>query len=145
MDDMMSQMSSGSMMMSSGGMMGGGGGHYSCQTMVMSSNMGADGKMHTEKFASSSVGNNQMGLRETQQAYSNSSTGMDKMSMERQMQDKGRKMVKERNRHTQEERQTEMFKGIEEHEAPQFDQEWDRRGAPNVPRHAGGGAGMRSI
>merc|ERR1740127_446115 len=86
-----------------GGMMfqgagAGGGGNYSCQTMVFSSTMGRDGQMHTEQFASSGVGDYNGQMQEVQQAYSNSSTGMDKMSLEQQLQGRGRKMVKEHNR-----------------------------------------------
>jgi hypothetical protein len=61
--------------------------------MVTSSATGKDGKVHTERFASSSVQDGSKKARETQQAYSNSSTGQDKMSMERQHGDRGRKMV----------------------------------------------------
>merc|ERR1719160_1894604 len=98
-----------SMMMSSSSF-GGGPGSFSSQTMMMTSSMGADGKMHTEKYSSSSVGDHDRNIHEQQAAYSNSSTGMDKMSMERRIGDHGRKMVKERNRNTQEERSTEMFR-----------------------------------
>merc|ERR1719183_3377756 len=79
--------------------MGGGGdeGGFSCQTMMISSHIGEDGQRHTERFSSSSIGDRSRRLAETQQAYSNTSTGMDKMSLERQMGERGRKMVKEYN------------------------------------------------
>merc|ERR1719375_327310 len=98
------------MTMSSGGM--GGQGGFSCQTMMVSSHMGADGQRHTERFSSSTIGDQGRRMAEIQQAYSNSSTGVDKLSMERQMADRGRKMVKEYNRQTGEERNTDLFKGI---------------------------------
>merc|ERR1719491_1582976 len=103
-------MQSSSMMMSSGG----DGGGFSSQTMMMSSNIGADGQRHTERFSSSSVGDRQRQLAETQQAYANSSTGVDKMSMERQMADRSRKIIKESNRQSGDERNTELFRGMTE-------------------------------
>merc|ERR1719456_226167 len=102
--------------------MGGGQGGFSSQTMCFSSTTGADGQVHTERFSSSTVGDNARGIRETQQAYANSASGMDKMSMERQIHDQGRKVVKERNRQSGEERQTDMFRGITEDQAGAFDE-----------------------
>merc|ERR1719326_524168 len=87
----------------------GGGGQYSCQTFVSSSQMGADGKMHTERFVSSDIGNREKGIRESQHAYQNSRTGIDKMGLERQLGDRARKNVKERDRNSGEERSSEMF------------------------------------
>merc|ERR1719335_1570835 len=131
----MMQGGGGSSMMMTSSFGGGGGGSFSSQTMMMTSSKGSDGQMHTEKYSSSSVGDHGRGIREQQQAYSNSSTGIDKMSLERQIWDQGRKMVKERNRITQEERSTEMFKGLEEGQAHEFDARWGREAAPYVPRH----------
>lgn len=91
-----------------------GNGQYACQSFSMCSRMGPDGKMHTERFANSEVGNRPQGIREAQQAYQNSSTGVDKMALERQLGDRGRKVVRERDRTTNEERTTELFKGMNE-------------------------------
>merc|ERR1712136_576334 len=55
--------------------------------------------------------------------------GVDKMSLERQMQDRGRKMVKERIAGG-DERQTEMFRGFDESQAHEFDQQWQQQAAP---------------
>eukprot|EP00928_Gymnodinium_smaydae_P054585 TRINITY_DN3832_c0_g1_i2.p2 TRINITY_DN3832_c0_g1~~TRINITY_DN3832_c0_g1_i2.p2 ORF type:complete len:183 (-),score=34.73 TRINITY_DN3832_c0_g1_i2:63-611(-) len=63
--------------------MPGGNGQYACQSFAMCSRTGPDGKQHVEKFTSSDVGNTQHKIRESQQAYSNSSTRMDKMALER--------------------------------------------------------------
>merc|ERR1719453_1268633 len=98
-----------------------GGGSFSSQVMV-SSRMGEDGKMHTEKYHESSV--NAGNLRERQQAYSNSRSGMDKMALKRHIDERGRKMVRERNRHSGEERQTQLLRGMEEDHVGQFDQDW---------------------
>merc|ERR1719421_2869391 len=87
---------------------------FACKSFAMCSRMGPDGKQHVEKFSSSDVGNLKHRIREGQQAYSNSSNGLSKMGLERQVGDQARKMVKERNGFTQEERTTEMFRGMDE-------------------------------
>ncbi|CAK9041651.1 Hypothetical protein SCF082_LOCUS24029, partial [Durusdinium trenchii] len=68
------------------------------------------------------------------QMYSNS-TGVDKMSLERQLEGRARKVVKERTRNTMEERQTEMFRGMNEEDAPDFDRHWQERAVPHLPQH----------
>jgi len=133
MEQMMAMSSQGGGMMSMSSQ--GGGGNFSCQTMMVSSQVGQDGQTHTERFASSTVGDSRRNFRETQQAYSNSASGMDKMSMERQLHDQGRKMVKERCRNSGEERQTEMFKGMTEDQTAEFDSRWQREAAPHIPSH----------
>merc|ERR1712194_526220 len=95
----------------------GAGGAYSCKTMMYSAKRGADGNMQSEKFTSSTVGNAERKLRETQQAYSNSEKAIDKMSLERQIGDQGRKTVKERCRRSGEERHTDLFRGMNEEHA----------------------------
>lgn len=127
----------GSSMMMMGSSAGGGGG-YSCQTMMFSSAMGADGQMRTERFSSSSVGDVNGQMRETQQAYANSGTGMNKMSLERQMEGRGRKMVKEHSAVTGEERHTDMYKGMSEDQYSQFESDWNGRAVPRLPPHAQG-------
>merc|ERR1712048_777649 len=122
--------------------------------MMFSSSMGPDGKMKTEKFASNAVGDFNNRMQEVQQAYSNSDTGIDKMSMERQLQGRGRKMVKEYNRHSGEERNTDMYKGMTEEQTPDFDRQWQAQAVPRLPQHTaggvqslmnGGGSGPRAI
>jgi len=135
-DQMMSQMMGGGM--GGGQMMGmGGDGGFSCQTMMMSSSMGEDGKMHTERFASSAIGDRARQISEVQQAYSNSNSGMDKMSLERQMANRGRKMVKEVNQFTGEERNTDLYKGMTEAQNAEFDQGWRQNAVPYLPQHVG--------
>lgn len=129
----------GAMMMSS--MSAGGSGGFTSQTMSFSSRMGSDGKMHTEHFSSSSVGDRNRNIYETQQAYNNSSSGVDKMSLERQMDGRGRKVVKERHRETAEERQTDMYKGMNEDQWGEFEQQWNQRAAPALPPHHAMGRG----
>jgi len=115
-------------------MMNIGNGQYSSQSFAMCSRMGPDGKMHSERFASSEVGNRGQKIREAQQAYSNSTTGIDKMGFERQLGDQGRKIVRERNRHTAEEKSTELFKGMEESQRDQFDQRFASN-SKHLPQH----------
>jgi hypothetical protein len=69
-------------------------GQSSSSTMVVSSKKGRDGKLQTERYASSSVADGSRKAKEAQSAYSNSATGMDKVSMERQYGNRGRKMVR---------------------------------------------------
>lgn len=128
MDDMMSRINRGDSL-------GEGGGAYSCKTMMYSAKRGSDGNMHSEKFTSSTVGNSERKVRETQQAYSNSAKAIDKMSLERQMGEQGRKMVKERCRRSGEERHTDLFKGMAEDHAPRFDERWKSEAAPYLPTH----------
>jgi len=127
------------MMMSSSG---GGGGSFSMQTTSFSSRMGGDGQVHTERFSSSAVGDRTRKFHEVQQAYSNSQSGVDKMSLERAMDGRARKMVKERHAESGEERSTQMFRGMTEEQADEFDQHWQSQAAPNLPRHQAGASQM---
>merc|ERR1712046_176569 len=61
--------------------------------------------------------------------------GMDKMSLERQMADRSRKMVKEYNRQSGEERSTDMFRGMTEDQTAQFDTDWRQNAQPHLPQH----------
>lgn len=134
-----------SMTMSSSGGMGWGGlggGSFQCQTTSFSSWTDADGRTHTEEFSSSTVGDSRRGARETKQAYSNSASGKDKMSIERQLGDQGRKVVKERCRTSGEERQMEMFRGIDEKQAGIFDTRWEEAAA-HIPQHRPGRMRLR--
>merc|ERR1719313_1976083 len=112
-----------------------GGGSYASKTMMYSAKRGADGNMHSERFTSSTVGVPHRSIRETQQAYSNSQTGVDKMALEREIGEQGRKMVKERSRKSGEERDTQMLRGMTEANAHCFDQRWQKEAAPYIPSH----------
>lgn len=89
-------------------------------TMV-SSSIGPDGRQHVEKYAKSSSGNTAHKvshlhlinvsiilistysdqIRETKEAYTNSSAGIDRLAWERQLENRGRRVVQERNRNTE--------------------------------------------
>lgn len=143
--DQMSQ----DMMKDFGSMRGGGGmsgfgnmanmgdGAYACQSYAMSSVMGPDGKQHVEKYSTSDIGNAKHKIREGQQAYSNSTSGMQKLGLERQHGDQARKMVRERNAFNGEERSTEMFRGMDESHKDKFDKEFHSK-AHHMPQHPRG-------
>merc|ERR1740121_1109942 len=121
--------------MSSGGVGGGSSGQYTSQSFLMSSSMGSDGQMHTQHFASSEVGNCDQGIREAQQAYSDTASGLEKMAMERQLGERGMKIVRERDANTKEERSTELFQGMEETGREAFGQAFQAQ-AHHLPQHA---------
>ncbi|KAF4676278.1 hypothetical protein FOL47_006434 [Perkinsus chesapeaki] len=119
-------------------------GQYSSQVYVTSTTRGADGKTVTEQYQSSTVGDAERQLREQQEMYSNSGTGMDKMALERTMGDQGRKVIRSRNRTTGEQNTQDMFRGgLTEDQATEFDQRWQRDAAPNLPQH--GASGMKAL
>jgi len=125
MDDQMSIMGS--------QVQGAGEGAYACQTMAFSSNLGADGKMQTERIATSAVGDAGRQIHEIQQVYSNNSQGVKKMSLEQKIGDQSLKRVKEQSLETGEHRQTELFRGMQEGEVVNFEQRWQRTAAPQLP------------
>lgn len=96
-------------------------GAYACQNFVMSSVIGPNGKKHVEKYMSSDIGNSKHKIREGRQAYSNSSSGMQKMALERQHGKQGRKMLCEKNLFSGEERTKEMFRGMDKSHKDDFD------------------------
>lgn len=132
-DEMASQMMQGSG--SGAGPRGGGGGgdgQYACQSFAMVSRVGPDGKAHTERYASSDIGNRGQNIRESQQAYSNSGSSTEKMALERHLGDRARKMVRERARG--EDRSSEMFRGMDESSKDAFDGEFAGK-AHHLPQH----------
>lgn len=62
-----------------------------CQVYVSSSRRGPDGKTVTEQYQSSTVGDADRKLREQQELYANSGTGIDKMALERTMGEQGQR------------------------------------------------------
>uniref|UniRef100_A0A0G4F9N7 Myeloid leukemia factor n=1 Tax=Chromera velia CCMP2878 TaxID=1169474 RepID=A0A0G4F9N7_9ALVE len=109
-------------------------GQYSCSMMSMASCVGPDGKPKVEKFAQSSVGNLQQRAYETQQAYTNTGTGVDRMALERGVGERARKVIRERNRNTGDEKEHRLFKGLDETAAADFDSKFSTiRGT--LPRH----------
>lgn len=114
---------------------GGGGGSYSCQTFVSSTRVGPDGRQHQETYSSSSHGGNNSGNRvtETQQSYRNSSTGVEKLAVERTLNDQGRKVVKERNSMTGEEHSQNLLRNLREDDGGQFETQWQSHAQRTLP------------
>lgn len=119
-----------------GGFGGGfGGGSFSCQQISFSSTVGADGRVHTKQYSSSTVADGQRGIRETKRAFSDSREGVEKLALEQQIGEQGRRMVKERNHITQEQSQTSTLRNIDEDQAERFDARWHEEAAPHLPKH----------
>lgn len=123
----------GGMMQSFGGF--GSSSSFSCQTMSFSSSVGPDGRTHTEEFSSSTVADGRLRARETKQAYANSTTGVEKLSMERTIGERGRKVVKEHSIGTGEEKRTDILVGVSEEDGTKFTEEWQEEVAPHLPSH----------
>lgn len=69
--------------------------------MVVNSSIGPDGKQHVEKYARSSASNSDRQVHEVKEAYTNSTSGVDKIAYERKLGDRGQRIWKERNRQTE--------------------------------------------
>jgi len=80
-------------------------------------NYNENGQPHKETYQSQSIKQiDREGhkIQEKQQAYKNTGTGIQKAAHERRLNDKGHKIVKERNRNTGEETEHTLYKGITE-------------------------------
>lgn len=109
---------------------------YSVQTASMSSFVGADGRIHTEQFASSDVGDRGHEIRETHQAYANSDTGEQKRALEQHLGPRGMKTVKSRGSADATEKSTEMYLGMENTAASReaFSTDFSSK-AEHLPQH----------
>jgi len=63
-------------------------------------------------------------MQENQRAYQNSGTGVQKAAHERLLNDKGHKYVKERNINSGDTMEHQFYKGINEEDLPQFENEY---------------------
>mmetsp|Transcript_49209 Transcript_49209/g.110780 ORF Transcript_49209/g.110780 Transcript_49209/m.110780 type:complete len:254 (+) Transcript_49209:1-762(+) len=109
---------------------------FACQSVSFSSSVGADGRVHQEHFASSTVADGRRNVRESKQAYSNTSTGMQKLALERRIADQGRRVVQEHCAATGEERRTDTLRGLTEDQAEGFSERWQQEAAPHLPAHS---------
>lgn len=114
-------------------MMGGGACSSFSSTVCYSSTVASDGQVHTRHYSSSTVADGSRGIRETKRAFSDSREGVEKIALERQINDQGRKVVMERNAEGQS--QTEILRNINEDEVEHFDERWQRDAAPYLPAH----------
>lgn len=96
-----------------------------CQTYVSSSKMGPDGKIHREDYFENNMGQNKGGntISQKQQAYKNNQ-GLNRIAEERMLNDRGRKVIKEKVGNNIEE--TNHYYNIDEEEVGQFDNDWRR-------------------
>lgn len=104
-----------------------------CQSTVMAEVCvrGADGQVHSEMYRGSKVVDGARALAEGQELYANSSSGVEKVAHERHIGGRGRKIVRQRNRQSQEETTEDLQRGLEgEGAAQQFDLDWEREARP---------------
>ncbi len=98
-----------------------------------------DGKPQKEVYQSQSIRQTDKEgkrIQESQRAYQNSMTGVQKAAHERLMNDRGHKLVKEKNLRSGDEIEHNIFKGINEEDLPQFNNEYvDYRQKSNFERN----------
>ena len=87
-----------------------------------------DGQPHQECYQSQSI--NQIGqdghkISEKQEAYKNSRTGVQKAAHQRLLDDKGMKQIRQRNINTGEQEEHNIFKGMQESELDNFNQNYN--------------------
>ena len=88
----------------------------------------ANGEPEKEVYQSQSI--NQFGqdghkIQEKQEAYKNSRSGVDKASFQRQLDDKGVKCIRQRNRNTGEQNEHNIYKGFEENDLENFNRNYN--------------------
>ena len=109
-----------------GGNMGGPG------TMISKTYMSkvdySSGQPHEESYQSQAIkqfGEGGHNISERQEAYKNSYTGVQKASHQRLLDDRGTKMIKQRNVNTGEQSQHNLYKGIQESDLDNFNKEYN--------------------
>ena len=114
------------MFMHMGGNMGGPG------TMISKTYMSkvdySSGQPHEESYQSQAIkqfGEGGHNISERQEAYKNSYTGVQKASHQRLLDDRGTKMIKQRNVNTGEQSQHNLYKGIQESDLDNFNKEYN--------------------
>jgi len=99
-------------------------GHYVSQSFVSKSHVGPDGKIVTERYASSAAGNGKEGIHEAKHLYSNSSSGLEKASHEQHLRGRARLAVTEYG-NGQESASNQIFHGMNKTENEVFGKEFD--------------------
>eukprot|EP00658_Telonema_sp_P-2_P066486 TRINITY_DN554_c0_g1_i4.p1 TRINITY_DN554_c0_g1~~TRINITY_DN554_c0_g1_i4.p1 ORF type:complete len:155 (-),score=25.52 TRINITY_DN554_c0_g1_i4:522-986(-) len=96
----------------------------SSQSFSYSSMPGKDGKQHVVQKSSAMrrAGN----VQENKESHSDSHTGVERMSIQRKLGDKARKIVRGRHNFTGEEVQDDVCVNMDASRGPQFDQEWEQ-------------------
>ena len=87
------------------------------------------GQPHEESYQSQSIkqfgGEGGHNISERQEAYKNTYTGMQKAAHQRLLDDKGTKLIKQRNINTGEQSQHNILKGLQENEVDSFNQQYN--------------------
>jgi len=86
-----------------------------------------NGQPHKETYHTQSISQtdkNGKRIKEKQQAYQNSKTGIQKAAHERMLDDRGHKVVKARNRNTGEDYEHTLYKGMKEDELDNFNNDY---------------------
>jgi hypothetical protein len=99
-------------------------GHYITRSFTTKSHVGADGKVVTERYASSAVGNGRERIHEAKHLYSNSSSDVEKASHEQHIRGRSRMATTE---YAKGERlgSNQIFHGMNATENEAFDQDFD--------------------
>ncbi len=87
-----------------------------------------NGQPHTETYQTQSIRQTDKDgkkIQEKQQAYQNSLTGIQKAAHERKLNEKSHKVVKARNRNTGDDYQHNVFKGMNDDELDNFNNEYN--------------------
>merc|ERR1712187_117653 len=91
---------------------------------MTTSHYGPDGRIVTERYASSAAGNGKEGIHEAKHVYSNSASGIEKASHEQHLRGRSRMAVTEYGG-GQEQEVNQVYHGMNETENEAFDQEFD--------------------
>ena len=86
------------------------------------------GQPHEESYQSQAIkqfGEGGHNISERQEAYKNSYTGVQKAAHQRLLDDRGTKLIKQRNVNTGEQSQHNIYKGIQENELDSFNQQYN--------------------
>ena len=103
-------------------------GSYYQKSYVSTVKYDRDGRSHRESYQSQTIKQTDRDgrrIQESQQAYQNTKTGIEKASHERLLNDKGHKIVKQRNKNIREQYEHNYFKGMNENDLAQFDNEYN--------------------
>ena len=98
------------------------------KSYVSQTRYGKDGKPQHETYQTQSI--NQIGedghrIQEKQEAYKNSLSGVEKAAHQRLFDNKGHKFIKERNRKTGEHKEHNLYKGMNEEELNDFNDQYN--------------------
>merc|ERR1712064_147051 len=100
-------------------------GRYVSQSFVSHSHVGPDGKIVTQRYASSAAGNGKENIHEAKHLYSNSTSGLEKASHEQHLRGRSRMAVTEYGNDGQQSGSNQFFHGMNKTENQAFEQEFE--------------------